>query len=335
MMPKVSSVLCWHSSICPPMNNLPQDSVTLAISSCLLGNEVRYDGGHKHNSYITKSLGRFFRFEAFCPEVAIGMGTPRDPIRLVKTADGVAARGIKDSSLDVTQKLKSYAQLLLPELTHISGYIFKKGSPSCGVERVKVYNHNGELIGTDSGVFACYIKQAVPHLPVEEEGRLCDPVLRENFIERVFIYARWQRGGSNSAQQIVEFHTRHKFNILAHDEVIYRELGRLVADAGNMPLDELQAQYLQMLMQALSKPASRKTHTNVLQHIMGYLKQQLDSQDKQELMELFDKYRLGHVPLIVPLTLLKHHLRRNPQDYILQQYYLSPHPDELMLRNSL
>jgi len=307
-----------------------QEKIPIAISSCLLGQEVRYDGGHKYNGYITETLGKYFEYTAFCPEVAIGLGIPRPAIQLVQVGDAIRVRGNKDPLLDVTQQLQDYARQVVPQLDGYCGYIFKRASPSCGMERVKVYR-DGNLIGTDRGIFAASIMLALPELPVEEEGRLMDPVLRENFIERVFVYHRWQqlKHRGLSAAGLVEFHTVHKFTLLAHDETIYRDLGRLIADAGQANLTELSQQYVQQLMRGLSRPATRKTHTNVLMHIMGYIKDELSAEDKQEWLEILENYRLGQVPLIVPITLLKHYLRRFPHDY------LNPHPDELMLRNSL
>jgi uncharacterized protein YbgA (DUF1722 family)/uncharacterized protein YbbK (DUF523 family) len=312
------------------------EKIPIAISSCLLGQEVRYDGGHKHNGYITQSLGRYFEYLPFCPEVAIGLGIPRPAIQLVQVENTIRVRSAKDPGLDVTEQLQDYARSVVPALAGVCGYIFKRASPSCGMERVKVYK-DGNLYGNDQGVYAATIMQALPNLPAEEEGRLMDPVLRENFIERVFVYHRWQqllRDGL-SAQALVDFHTIHKFSLLAHDEISYRELGKLVAVAGSRELEQLAAEYLGRMMRALATPATRKTHTNVLMHIMGYLKTKLTAGDKQELLEILDKYRLGQVPLIVPITLFRHFLRRFPDEYIQQQVYLSPHPDELMLRNSL
>ncbi|MEJ2389900.1 MAG: DUF523 and DUF1722 domain-containing protein [Gammaproteobacteria bacterium] len=313
------------------------DRIPIAVSSCLLGQEVRYDGGHKHNAYITRTLGEYFEYTAFCPEVAIGLGIPRPSIQLVKVGDEIRVRGSKDPQLDVTDSLRAYAQSIIPALDGFCGYIFKKSSPSCGMERVKVYHPNGNPVTSGRGAYADVIMQALPELPVEEEGRLMDPVLRENFIERVFVYHRWQQFKHTgiTAAGLVQFHTEHKFTLLAHDETVYRELGRLIADAGKANLEQLALDYIRRLMQALCKPATRKTHTNVLMHIMGYVKEGMTSEDKQELLDILEKYRLGQVPLIVPITLLKHYLRRYPDEYIQQQVYLNPHPEELMLRNSL
>lgn len=309
--------------------------IRIGISGCLLGQEVRYDGGHKHNGYITDTLGRFFEFVPFCPEVAIGMGVPRAPIRLVKMGGEVRARGVRDPALDVTDPLDAYAERVAPKLHRLSGYILKKGSPSCGMERVKLVTPKGAPAGTGAGVYAARLMALQPELPFEEEGRLMDPVLRENFIERVFVYHRWQQLTTRklTARGLVEFHTRHKFIVLAHDEKAYRALGRLVAEAGRAPVAELGTRYVALLMQALRKPATRTRHANVLQHLGGFFKQHLDATDKQEWQELISSYRLGRLPLVVPVTLLRHYLRRFPDPYLASQHYLAPHPDELMLRN--
>jgi len=311
--------------------------IRLGISSCLLGQEVRYDGGHKHNGYITESLGQFFEFVPFCPEVAIGLGVPRPPIRLVKGVDGTRARGIKNPTLDVTDRLAEYAAKVAPKLRGVSGYILKKGSPSCGMERVKVYGRQGVSVSAGAGIYAGALMELLPVLPFEEEGRLMDPVLRENFIERVFVYHRWQQlaGQRLTARRLVEFHTRHKFIVLAHDEKRYRELGRLVATAGRRGIAAIGQDYITLLMQALRKPATRTRHSNVLQHLFGFFKNNLDAGDKRELLALIDSYRRGHVPLVVPITLIRHSLRRFPEPYVSAQYYLAPHPDELMLRNQI
>jgi len=311
--------------------------IRLGISSCLLGQEVRYDGGHKHNGYITESLGQFFEFVPFCPEVAIGLGVPRPPIRLVKGVDGTRARGIKNPTLDVTDRLAEYAAKVAPKLRGVSGYILKKGSPSCGMERVKVYGRQGVSVSAGAGIYAGALMELLPELPFEEEGRLMDPVLRENFIERVFVYHRWQQlaGQRLTARRLVEFHTRHKFIVLAHDEKRYRELGRLVATADRRGIAAIGQDYITLLMQALRKPATRTRHSNVLQHLFGFFKDNLDAGDKRELLALIDSYRRGHVPLVVPITLIRHYLRRFPEPYVSAQYYLAPHPDELMLRNQI
>ena len=308
----------------------------LGISACLLGEEVRFDGGHKYNGYVNLTLAEHFEFVSFCPEVASGLGTPRTPIRLVNVDGQVRALDVKNPALDATDKLLQYASSVLPQLAGLSGYIVKKGSPSCGMERVKVY-HKEIPTANGRGIYTEQVLQSAPNLPVEEEGRLMDSRLRENFITRVFTYFRWQQMLEQglSARGLVEFHTRHKFLIQAHNETIYRELGRMVSNAGAADLVPLSEQYLTRLMQALSKPSSTRGHTNVLMHIMGFFKDALDGPDKQELLEVIEQFRLGLVPLIVPITLINHFQRRYPSDYIKAQYYLQPHPRELMLLNHI
>jgi uncharacterized protein YbgA (DUF1722 family)/uncharacterized protein YbbK (DUF523 family) len=324
-----------------PMTSLPDIPslpLLVGISSCLLGEEVRYDGGHKHNPYITKTLGEYFEFRAFCPEVAIGLGIPRPPIRLVRSNEAVRVRGVQDPELDVTGALDAYGREVAGQLQGVSGYLFKRGSPSCGMERVKVYNEDtGMPVDASAGRFAAAIMQALPELPCEEEGRLMDPYLRENFIERVFIYHRWQcyLAAGLTPALLVDFHTRHKLIVLAHNEPVYRQLGRLVAEVGTVNLQALAHDYIGMLMKALKQLASPKTHSNVLMHIMGYYKKHLGEHDKQELLDLIDDYRNERVPLIVPMTMIQHYQRLYPNDYLASQYYLNPHPRELMLRNRI
>jgi uncharacterized protein YbgA (DUF1722 family)/uncharacterized protein YbbK (DUF523 family) len=311
--------------------------IEIGISSCLLGQEVRHDGGHKRNAWILNTLSSYFDFRPLCPELAIGMGVPRPTIRLIKQDNVIRLVGSKDTNLDVTDEMNRFSDQAVSGLDDLSGYILKKDSPSCGMERVRIYNEKGIPEKNGSGLFAARLMEAHPNLPIEEEGRLMDPVLRENFIERVFVYYRWQKLLHNglTVKDLMEFHASHKFNLLAHNESIYRELGPLVAQATPENLETIVEQYINMLMKGMKKPATRKRHTNVLMHVMGFLKNALSSDDKQELLDILEQYRLGRVPLIVPITLLRHHLRREPHPYIEKQYYMKPYPEELMLRNSL
>ncbi len=309
--------------------------IRIGISSCLLGAKVRYDGNHKLDTFITETLGRHFEFVPVCPEVAIGLGVPRPPIRLVGSGADVRAVGIADPTLDVTAKLAHYGARMGRELDDISGYLFKSKSPSCGMERVKVYpEKGGPGVKQGRGVYAAAFMAAQPLLPVEEEGRLGDPVLRENFIEAVFAYRRWQEllARGLSAARLVEFHTRHKLMLMAHSPERYRALGRLIAGVSRAKVRATADKYVLAFMDALRVPPTRARHTNVLMHVMGYFKKDLDTADKRELLERIHAYRRGHVPRIVPLTLLNHYLRRHPQPYLAGQHYLDPGPDELMLR---
>lgn len=311
------------------MNKIP-----IGISSCLLGHNVRYDGGHKRDSYIIGSLGEFFEFHPFCPEVAIGLGTPRPTIHLAKLNGEIRCLGVKDNGNDVTDRLRDYAAQEKIAHTGLCGYILKKDSPSCGMERVKVFT-NGQPRKEGVGIYAAEMMRGNPLMPVEEEGRLGDPSLRENFIQRVYVFYRWKRllAEGLTANGLLTFHARHKLIIMSHAD--YRGLGQMLADMTKDNLDEVAEAYINALMKLLKIIVSRASHVNVLQHIQGYLKKELSADDKAELTEVIGRYRAGDVPLIVPLTLLKHHFRKAPDPYIEKSYYLSPYPQELRLINQL
>ena len=310
----------------------------LGISACLLGAEVRYNGGHKESRLCSRVLAEHFDFVPLCPEVAIGLGTPREPIRLVGDPQAPRALGTVNRERDVTQALHDYGTRMAGELDDISGYIFMHKSPSCGMERVKVYQDNGyPADGGASGIFAAAFTRLRPDLPVEEDGRLNDPVLRENFLTRVFAYAEWQRllRAGLTRKAILDFHARYKYQLMANHQLQYKALGRLLADLGRHDPLEFGPRYFSQLMAALKKCATRGTHSNVLQHLSGYLKQALSSEEKEEMQQLITQYRSGIIPLVVPLTLLKHHFRRHPDRYVARQAYLQPHPENLSLRNAL
>ena len=311
--------------------------IRVGISSCLLGATVRYDGGHKRDAYITGTLARYFEFVPLCPEVAIGLGTPRPPIRLVRSDGETRVRGKADRSRDVTEALRDYARSTASRLTgEISGYIFKRASPSCGMERVKVYGENGMSAGRGTGAYAGALMAAMPLLPCEEEGRLGDPDLRENFIERVFVFDRWRKlvRAGLTPSGLVEFHTTHECLMLAHNQAAYRRMGRLVARAGEPGLEGLAAEYARELMTALKRRATRGRHANVLEHLFGFVSRHLDSADRAEMVDVLADYRAGLLPRLVPVTLLEHHFRRHPNAYVERQVYLEPHPKELLLRNA-
>lgn len=311
-------------------------AIRIGISACLLGEKVRFDANHKLDTYIRDTLGQYFEFVPVCPEVAIGLGVPRPTLRLVGDPAQPRAVGVLDPGRDVTAALEDYGRRMARELPPLAGYLLKSKSPSCGMERVKVYQDKG-IPKMGRGLYARELMAARPLLPVEEEGRLGDPVLRENFIERVFCYHRWQQLETEgiTPARLLEFHSRHKLILMSHGAEYYRALGRLAAQAGSAPLAALAQEYIHGFMTTLAHPATPKRHANVLQHLMGYLKKQIDSADKAELLEIIDAYRRGEVPLIVPVTLLNHHFRRHPNEYVAQQIYLAPHPRELMLRNHI
>ncbi len=310
--------------------------IRVGISACLLGQEVRYDGGHKRDRYISDTLGQFFEWVPVCPEVEMGLGTPRETLRL--EGSSAAPRLVfAKSREDITQGMEKWAQARLGGLARLdlSGYILKSDSPSCGMERVRVLRPSGIPSKDGVGIFARALMDWIPLLPVEEEGRLHDLPLRENFIERVFCYRRWRdlvKGGLTRGK-LVAFHTAHKLLLMAHSPRHYADLGRLVADAKAMWPQELEGRYGELFMAALKVKATAKKHTNVIHHILGYLKRDLDAKDKAELVAVITDYHRGLFPLIVPLTLLKHHLARSPVPYLQDQIYLNPHPKELMLRN--
>jgi uncharacterized protein YbgA (DUF1722 family)/uncharacterized protein YbbK (DUF523 family) len=309
--------------------------IHIGISQCLLGERVRYDGGHKRSDFCTGPLADFVSYVPVCPEMGIGMGSPREAIHLqgsMKT-DAIRVVGKRSKTLDVTEQLETYAREKAGELDYLSGYILMGRSPSCGMERVKVYLDNGNPLGRSSpGVYAREFMARHPLLPVEEEGRLNDMLLRENFITRVWAFQRWQtlQKQGLTAAGFQGFHARHKYLLLAHHQAGYRTLGRIVALAHQRPLAAAAQDYIRLFMATLKHPASRRNHSNVLIHILGYLKHHIDSASKQELLTLVDKYRSGLVPLAVPLTLLRHHFRHHPNAYIAQQVYLEPYPEALL-----
>ncbi len=308
--------------------------IPIGISSCLLGQPVRFDGGHKRDAYITGTLNQYFEFHPFCPEMGIGLGTPRPTLHLEKIDQDVRCTGVKDKTIDVTERLRDYATQQKTLLADLCGYILKKDSPSCGMEKVKVYA-NDIPHRTGVGIYAEQLMQLNPLLPVEEEGRLGDAGLRENFIQRVYVLYRWKQLQVKglSPNSLTQFHARHKLIIMSHED--YRDLGQLLSGVTKNNVQELADQYILLLMKKLKIVAGRKNHVNVLQHIQGYLKKELSTDDKAELCELIEAYRRGEVPLIVPLTLLKHHFRKCPDPYIDESYYMSPYPQELQLINQL
>jgi uncharacterized protein YbgA (DUF1722 family)/uncharacterized protein YbbK (DUF523 family) len=308
--------------------------IPIGISSCLLGQNVRFDGGHKRDAYITGTLSQYFEFYPFCPEMGIGLGTPRPTLHLEKIDDAVRCTGVKDSTVDVTERLREYAEHQKNLHADLCGYILKKDSPSCGMEKVKIYV-NGIPNRKGVGIYAEEMMRSNPLLPVEEEGRLGDAALRENFIQRVYVLYRWKLmlAAGLDAERLTRFHARHKLIIMSRED--YRNLGQLLASVTQANVQEIADQYILQLMKTLKKTASRKNHVNVLQHIQGYLKKELNADDKAELCELIEAYRRGEVPLIVPLTLLKHHFRKCPDPYIEESYYMTPYPQELKLINQL
>jgi uncharacterized protein YbgA (DUF1722 family)/uncharacterized protein YbbK (DUF523 family) len=310
--------------------------IRIGISACLLGEKVRFDGGHKRDSFLVETLGRYVEWVSVCPEVEMGLGTPRETLRLVRIGEDVRMFMPKTGT-DHTDAMRSYAQRRVAELAKepLHGYILKKDSPSCGMERVRVFDARGVPAKSGRGLFAEALLRRFPNLPVEEEGRLSDPRLRENFIERVFAYHRLRRlfSGNWSVGQLVAFHTAHKLLLMAHSPKAYASLGRWVAEAKSTPRTKLREEYERDFMSALHELATTRRQTNVLTHVLGYFREQLDTDSRRELLSVVEDYRHGLIPLIVPITLVRHYVRKLEIPYLRGQLYLEPHPKELMLRN--
>jgi uncharacterized protein YbgA (DUF1722 family)/uncharacterized protein YbbK (DUF523 family) len=312
------------------------ENVRLGISTCLLGEPVRYDGGHRLDRFVRDTLGQYVEYVPICPEVECGFGVPRESMHL--EGDPQEARLVTSrTKRDVTDQMVVWARKRVAELEreNLCGFIFKSNSPSSGMERVKIFDRNGMLRKIGIGVFAGIFMKHFPLIPVEEDGRLHDPVLRESFIERIFVFKRWREMVVEGWKigSLVDFHTRHKLLIMAHSPKHNAIIGKLVARAKEISPSELYGQYQSLLMEALRLRATVKKHTNVLQHLMGYFKKQLSADEKQELLEVIEHYHQGHFPLIVPITLINHYVRKYEQPYLKAQFYLNPHPIELHLRN--
>jgi len=312
------------------------EKIKLGISTCLLGENVRYDGGHKLDRFLTDTLGQYVEYVPVCPEVECGLPIPRESMHLEGDPDSPRLLTTR-SKQDMTDRMVQWARKRVIDLEKegLCGFIFKSDSPSSGMERVKVYNEKGMPVKRGVGIFARIFMEHFPLLPVEDEGRLHDPKLRDNFIERIFALKRWREvlGKKESRGNVVDFHTRHKLLILSHSSKHYQIMGKLVAKAKDLPIKELYQQYQTILMEALQLKTTPKKTANVLQHMMGYFKEQLSFGEKQELLEVIDHYRQEYIPLIVPITLIQHYVRKYDQPYLKEQVYLNPHPLELQLRN--
>jgi len=318
------------------LNDGIEKSIKIGVSTCLLGQKVRFDAGHKHDRYITDILGDYFHFVPVCPELEVGMGVPRESVRLVGSLEAPRLVGTRTGA-DWTYRMLTYARQRVrrSDLLDLCGYILKKDSPSCGMERVKLYHESGLAERSAAGLYAKILMEQYPLLPVEEEGRLNDARIRDNFIERVFAYYRLRRlfASGFSRGALVAFHTANKYLILAHSPKHYTLLGRLAAEVKAHRPSEFREKYSALFMEALTIKATPKKHHNVMLHILGYLKTDLEPADKKYILGVLDDYRLGLVPLVVPLTLLRHYVAKQGVTYIADQIYLNPHPKELMLRN--
>lgn len=312
------------------------EKIKLGVSSCLLGENVRYDGGHKLDRFLTDTLGEYVEYVPVCPEAECGLGVPREAMHL--EGDPASPRLITTRTRqDMTRRMMTWAhkRVIQLEKEALCGFIFKSDSPSSGRERIKVYNEKGMPVKKGAGIFARIFMEHFPLLPVEDDGRLHDLNLRENFIERIFALRRWRDilGKKESKGNLVDFHTRHKLLILAHSPKHYQIMGKLVAGQKSIPWQDLYEQYQTLLLESLELKTTPKKNANVLQHMRGYFRQQLSVDEKKELMEVIEDYREGYIPLIVPVTLISHYVRQYDQPYLREQVYLNPHPLELQLRN--
>jgi uncharacterized protein YbgA (DUF1722 family)/uncharacterized protein YbbK (DUF523 family) len=312
------------------------EKIKLGISSCLLGENVRYDGGHKLDHFLKDTLGEYVEYVSICPEVECGLGVPRESMHLEGDPDSLCLITTRTRQ-DMTQRMVNWARNRVTQLEKeaLCGFIFKNDSPSSGMERIKIYNENRMPVKKGVGIFAGIFMAHFPLLPVEDEGRLHDPVLRENFIERIFALKRLREVLKKKVNRgnLVDFHTRHKLLILAHSPKHYQMMGKLVAGQKSISLQELNRQYQALLLESLELKTTTKKNANVLQHMMGYFKEQLSIGEKKELLEVINHYRLGYIPLVVPVTLISHYVRKYDQPYLREQVYLNPHPLELQLRN--
>ena len=313
-----------------------EDKIRLGISTCLLGENVRYDGGHRRDRFIIETLGQFVEFVPVCPEVECGLTIPRESMHLAGDPDSPRLVTTR-TKIDHTERMVNWARKRVQELEkeNLCGFIFKSNSPSSGMERVKIYDEHGRVQKIGVGMFARAFMDYFPLLPAEEDGRLHDIRLRENFIERIFALKRWREllDSNKTRGNLVAFHTQHKLLIMSHSQKHLRFLGKLVAEAKKIPAEQLYSQYQMFFMEALRLKTTIKKNINVLQHMMGYFKKQLSADEKRELLETIDHYRNEYIPLIVPVTLIMHYVRKYDQTYLKEQLYLSPHPIELKLRN--
>ena len=315
------------------IHSVDKKDLHIGISACLVGEKVRFDASNKPSNFCIHEFGQHVTYKSFCPEVAIGLPIPRATIRQIKKDDMITVSR-PDGTGDVTDALKAYGKKVAKMTKHLSGYVFCAKSPSCGMERVKVYSPEGNSLKSDGvGAFAREIMAANPLLPCEENGRLNDPLIRENFVARVYAYKHWQTiiESGLTKHKLTTFHSQYKYTVMSHDLVAYKELGQLLARA-DLPLEEVAEQYISGLMTALTIKATRKKHANTLQHLQGYFSKNLSPNEKQELAQQIHDYRQGLVPLVVPLTLIKHYLLVYPLAYLSQQTYLDPYPAQLKLR---
>lgn len=315
-----------------------QEKIPVGISACLLGENVRFNGGHSQSQYCLGPLANYFNYQKFCPEVAAGLGTPRPTIRLEGNPNSPIVAYSNKPGSDLTEQLISAGQRYLDNMPTLDGYIVMKNSPSCGLERIKVYQENGHPhMQRVRGLFTQALMDRFPLLPIEEDGRLNDPLLRENFLLRVFAHHEFRHTvlGDISMKNLIAYHSRYKYIVMAHSQAAYKSLGHLLSGQVHLPIKELCGEYFQQFMQALSKPAKRKNHCNVLMHLVGYLKRDVDSKVRQDILDVVEQYRRGEVNLTTPATLLYHYLKLYGSEYVKEQRYFAPYPQALGIRNTV
>lgn len=312
------------------------ETIKIGISACLIGENVRFDRGHARDLYITETLAKYVEFVPLCPELACGMGVPREQVRQVDCGGEIRLIG-QDSAEDWSDRMTSWCKRVLPGLDEegLDGFILKGRSPSCGLQQSKVFSTTGKPPRSNSGFFARQLMEMFPILPTESNDRLQNPILRENFIRQIFVLKRWRELIERGQQigHLVDFHTRHKMLIRSHDLRGYRQLGKLLGESSVFNTDEIFDTYGVLLFRSLALKATPKKNSDVLMHAMGYFKRELDSGDKQELLAMILAYKSGKIPLIMPITLIKHYARKLDKPYLTQQYFFSPHPSELKLLN--
>lgn len=318
--------------------DLMDHKIPVGISSCLLGDNVRFNGGHSRSSYCDQALSPYFDYQKFCPEMAAGFGTPRPTLRLEGDPNSPRMTYSNKKGGDISAEFMKASTPYVETLAHLDGYILMKNSPSCGLERIKVYQENGHPhMKRSPGLFTKALQERFPLLPIEEDGRLNDPLLRENFLMRVFVHHEFRHcvNAAPSMKALIAFHSRYKYLVMAHSQPAYKALGRLLSGNDPRPIIELKDAYFETLMTTLSKPAKRKNHCNVLMHLVGYLKRSVDVSIRRDILTVIEQYRRGEVNLATPMTLLHHYLKHYGSQYIKEQRYFSPYPSALGIRNTV
>ena len=313
------------------------NKISVGISSCLLGNQVRHDGGHKRNIFCVETLGKWFELQPICPELEAGMGVPRPSIQLIQSDSGIRAIAPKTGQ-DVSDNLRTVLDTHQEDIARMSGYIFIHKSPSCGVFRTRIYNTDNNVVKQNGrGIYAHALMKRFPLLPVEEADRLNDAVLRENFLLRVYAYHEWQSINKTALRKkdVLDFYTQYKYIMLAHSRRHYKEIGQLLSKVDEISIEDLKTRFIELFMTGLAKHATRGTHANVLFHLQGYLKHKIDKADTASLTALITSYQVGHIPLITPITMIKHHLQKYPDAYLEKQKYFDPYPAQLGLQSHI